>query len=94
MDNKSVINAFVCGKSAKSSNGNLKSLGNRLVSYYTTIAQRLDNGTIVLNRTKYSTSTSKIQSWTKRVFDGHRNVVEVTNIPLGTTDLLYFYIHS
>ena len=62
MNNQSVINAFVCGKSAKSSNGNLKSFGNRLVSYYTTIAQRLDNGTIVLNRTKYSVSTSKLQT--------------------------------
>jgi hypothetical protein len=87
MNNQSVINAFVCGKSAKSSNGNLKSFGNRLVSYYTTIAQRLDNGTIVLNRTKYSVSTSKIQTWTKVAFYGHRNVVEVTNVPLGTTDL-------
>lgn len=87
MDNKSVINAFVCGKSAKSSNGNLKSFGNRLVSYYTTIAQRLDNGTIVLNNTKYSVSTSKIQTWTKGAFFGKRNVVEVTNVPLGATDL-------
>lgn len=87
MNNQSVINAFVCGKSAKSSNGNLKSFGNRLVSYYTIIAQRLDNGTIVLNRTKYSVSTSKLQTWTKRAFDGHRNVVEVIDVPLGTTDL-------
>lgn len=87
MDNKSVINAFVCGKSAMSYNKNLKSFGNRLVSYYTTIAQRLDNGTIVLNRTKYSVSTSKIQTWTKRAFFGKRNVVEVTNVPLGATDL-------
>ena len=87
MNNQSVINAFVCGKSAKSSNGNLKSFDNRLVSYYTTIAQRLDNGTIVLNRTKYSVSTSKLQTWTKRAFDGHRNVVEVIDVPLGTTDL-------
>lgn len=87
MNNQSVINAFVCGKSAKSSNGNLKSFGNRLVSYYTTIAQRLDNGTIVLNRTKYSVSTSKIQTWTYGALCGHRNVVEVTNVPLGTTDL-------
>ena len=87
MDNKSVINAFACGKSAMSYNKNLKSFGNRLVSYYTTIAQRLDNGTIVLNRTKYSVSTSKIQTWTKGAFLGKRNVVEVTNVPLGATDL-------
>jgi hypothetical protein len=70
-----------------SSNGNLKSFGNRLVSYYTTIAQRLDNGTIVLNRSKYSVSTSKIQTWTKGAFFGKRNVVEVTSVPFGATDL-------
>jgi hypothetical protein len=87
MNNQSVINAFVCGKSAKSSNGNLKSLGNRLVSYYTTIAQRLDNGTIVLNNTKYSVSTSKIQTWTRVAFNCYRNVVEVTSVPFGATDL-------
>lgn len=87
MNNQSVINAFVCGKSAKSSNGNLKSFGNRLVSYYTTIAQRLDNGTIVLNRTKYSVSTSKIQTWTKGAFHDNRNVAEVTDVPFGATDL-------
>ena len=87
MNNQSVINAFVCGKSAKSSNGNLRSYGNKLVSYYTTIAQRLDNGTIVLNRTKYSVSTSKIQTWTKGAFCGYRNVTEVTDVPFGTTDL-------
>ena len=87
MNNQSVINAFVCGKSAKSSNGNLHSNGDKLYSYYTVIAERLANGTIVLNRTKYSVSTSKIQTWTKGAFDGHRNVVEVTNVPLGATDL-------
>ena len=87
MNNQSVINAFVCGKSAKSSNGNLRSYGNKLVSYYTTIAQRLDNGTIVLNRTRYSVSTSKIQTWTKVAFHDNRNVVEVTDVPFGTTDL-------
>ena len=87
MKNQSVINAFVCGKSAKSYNGNLKSFGNRLVSYYTTIAQRLDNGTILLNSTRYSVSTSKIQTWTRVAFYKHRNVVEVTNVPLGAIDL-------
>ena len=59
MNNQSVINAFVCGKSAKSSNGNLKSFGNRLVSYYTTIAERLADGTIVLNLVSYYTTIAE-----------------------------------
>lgn len=88
MNNQSVINAFVCGKSAKSSNGNLKSFGNRLVSYYTTIAERLADGTIVLNRTKYSVSTSKIQTWLLGdVLNNKLKHKEVYNVPLGASDL-------
>ena len=88
MNNQSVINAFICSKSAKSSNGNLKSFGNKLVSYYTTIAQRLDDGTIVLNRTKYSVSTSKIQTWLLTdVVKNRLKDKEVYNVPLGTSDL-------
>ena len=87
MNNQSVIRAFACGKPAKSSNGNLKSLGNKLVSYYTTIAQRLDDGTIVLNNTKYSVSTSKIQTQILYELIHCRNVVDVMNVPLGATDL-------
>lgn len=88
MNNQSVINAFLCSKSAKSSNGNLHSNGDKLYSYYTVIAERLANGTIVLNRTKYSVSTSKIQTWLLNsvVIGGfpHR---EVYNVPLGAQNL-------
>jgi hypothetical protein len=87
MNNQSVINAFLCGKSAKSSNGNLRTDGNKLVSYYTAIAVRMGD-TIVLNRTKYSVSTSKIQTWLLNsvVIGGfpHR---EVYNVPLGAQNL-------
>jgi len=85
MNNNSVINAFICGKAANSSNRNLCSYGNKLVSYYTTIAQRLTNGIVVLNRTKYSVSTSKIQMQLYRTVSG--STIEVTNVPLGATDL-------
>lgn len=85
MSNQSVINAFLCGKTANSSNRNLRSYGDKLVSYYTTIAQRLTNGTIVLNRTKYSVSTSKIQTWLYNAVNG--STIEVINVPMGATDL-------
>jgi hypothetical protein len=84
MNNQSVINAFICGKSASSSNRNLRSYGNKLVSYYTTIAERLADGTIVLNRTKYSVSTSKIQTWLLySVIESGLQYKEVCNVPLG-----------
>ncbi len=88
MNNQSVINAFICGKSANSSNRNLRSYGNKLVSYYTTIAERLADGTIILNRTKYSVSTSKIQTYIlKDVLNNKLNHKEVYNVPLGASDL-------
>jgi hypothetical protein len=83
MNNQSVINAFLCGKSAKSSNGNLRTDGNKLVSYYTAIAVRMGD-TIVLNRTKYSVSTSKIQTWLLySVIESGLQYKEVCNVPLG-----------
>jgi hypothetical protein len=87
MNNQSVINAFLCGKSAKSSNGNLRTDGNKLVSYYTAIAVRMGD-TIVLNRTKYSVSTSKIQTWLlNSVVKGGFPHREVYNVPLGAQNL-------
>ena len=84
MNNKSVINAFICGKSAKSSNGKLYSNGEKLYSYYTVIGQRLADGTIILNRTKYSVSTSKIQTWLLySVIESGLQYKEVCNVPLG-----------
>ena len=88
MNNKSVINAFICGQSAKSSNGNLHSNGDKLYSYYTVIAERLANGTIVLNRTKYSVSTSKIQTWLlSSVINSGLPHKEVYNVRLGEYNL-------
>lgn len=64
MNNQSVINAFALGKKGRSSNGNLYTDGTRLMNYSTCLAQRLSSGTILFNATKYSVSTSKIQTWT------------------------------
>ena len=86
MSNKEVINAFVNGKNARSSNGNLKSVNGKLISYYTTIAQKNEDGTFVLNTTKYSVSTSKIQTWTKHALRFY-DYKEVTNIPIGAHSL-------
>ena len=84
MNNQQVINAFKQGRKGTSSNGNLRSTGDKLINYYTTIAQRLTNGKVIMNSTKYSVSTSKIQSWTRRTLDTY---TEVTDVPRGTSDL-------
>lgn len=81
LSNMSVIESFVMGKAAK--NTNLRTDGTRLVNYYTTIAQRIGNK-MVFNATKYSVSTSKIQTWTKGKI-GHCTIVE--GVPMGAKDL-------
>ena len=87
MNNQSVINAFALGQKAKSSTGNLYSNGDKLINYYTCIAQRLPNGTIVVNSTKYSTSTSKLQTLTRRTI---KQYTEVVNVPIDTWNLERF----
>ena len=84
MTNLQVINAFANGKSAKSSNHNLCSYGDKLYNYYTCLAQRLSDGTILVNTTKYSVSTSKIQTYIKYVLTKYNGV---NNVPLGASDL-------
>lgn len=82
MSNQSVINAFMNGKCANSSNGNLRSNGDRLINYSTCIAQRLDNGKVLFNATKYSVSTSKIQRLIDKLLCG--KFVKLTSVPINT----------
>ena len=91
MNNQQVIDAFLCGHVGKSSNGNLRSLGDKLINYSTCIAERA-NGGIIVNRTRYSVSTSKIQNWTcgavaSLVGD---NFIEVDDVPMNATSLSKF----
>lgn len=76
MTNQQVINNFKCGKSGKSSNGNLYVSwdGNRLINYNTCIAQRLSDGTFVVNSTKYSPTTSKIQTYVRSTLRTYKEV--------------------
>ena len=86
MSNQEVINRFKSGKSAKSSNGNLwvSADKTRLFNYATCIAQRLADGSFIVNSTKYSVSTSKIQNMVRTTL---HNYVEVTNVRMGTSYL-------
>jgi hypothetical protein len=86
MSNKEVIKSFIQGKSTKSSNGNLwvSCDGKRLFNYYTCIAQRTENG-YVLNSTKYSNTTSRIQYYLRNMLPKY---TEVTNIKIGANELV------
>lgn len=61
MKNVDVIKNFVNG-STKGKTANLYIEGDKLFNYNTCIAQRVDNNNMIVNMTKYSTSTSTIQN--------------------------------
>lgn len=63
MKNLDVIKAFIYGEQAHTLN--LMSSGDKLINYSTCIAQR-KNGQIYVADTKFSVSTSKIQSALRR----------------------------
>lgn len=81
LSNQSVINAFVNGKEA--SNRNMHTDGRKLWSYYTVIAQRTEDG-FIMNNTRYSVSTSKVQTYTRATLSTYK---AVENVPIGTCDL-------
>lgn len=79
MSNENLIKNFNIGEN-KGHTSYCESVGqyrlhignNILYSYKTPIAIRLDNGNVILNKTKYSSTTSHIQSKIKQIC----NVVE------------------
>jgi len=81
MTNQDVINAFVNGESA--SNRNMHTDGRKLWSYYTVIAQHTKDG-FIMNDTRYSVSTSKVQSYTRYTLRTYKSVY---NVPIGEYDL-------
>ena len=64
MSNLEFIRAFASGKSS-GNYSNLHIIGNKLVNYGTTIAERIEGG-ISLNIRKYSRSTTNIQNLIRR----------------------------
>ena len=83
MSNKDIVKAFYEHKTAKSNN--LTSIGNKLISYNTCIAERITVEGIVLiikNVTKYSSSTAKHQSYINKY-----NCVTTDKVPINTANL-------
>lgn len=85
MRNQEVISKFV-NFAESAATANVRSTGDKLLSYYTCIAQRHE-GKIIVNVTRYSITTSKLQNNLRYELSGY-DVIEVTNVPIGTCNLV------
>lgn len=83
MTNKEIALAFIHRYEAY--NLNLRTDGNKLMSYNTCIAQFLPNGALVVNRTYYSNTTSRHLNMVLRKM---KPVREFYDIPIGTQYLI------
>ena len=85
MRNKEVISKFV-NFAESAATANVRSNGDKLFNYGTCIAQRHE-GKIIVNVTRYSITTSKIQGYVRYELSGY-DVIEVTSVPMGTRNLV------
>lgn len=81
-------NYYVCEQFANglsAYNRNMSSTGDRLWSYSTVIAEYIGNDTLIVNFTKYSTSTSKhrgiLLSLLDYLYGNNIRVIKVTDVP-------------
>ena len=85
MRNQEVISKFV-NFAESASTANVRSNGDKLFNYGTCIAQRHE-GKIIVNVTRYSTTTSKMQNYLRRELSDY-DVIEVASVPRGTCNLV------
>ena len=85
MRNKEVISKFV-NFAETAATANVFSTGDKLFNYETCIAQRHE-GKIIVNVTRYSMTTSKLQNNLRCELSGY-DVTEVTGVPRGTCNLV------
>lgn len=93
MKNLDVCKVFVNGSKngAHSLNMSISHDGSTLYSYNTAIAQKLPNGSIIVNETKYSVSTSKHQSFLRRAIPSELTTHHTTkHVPIGTYNLIKY----
>ena len=84
MRNSEVVAAFLKGRIAANSNGSLSSTGTKLFSYATCIAE-WNNGSLIINLTKYSVTSSKHLYYLKRNYQGTYHTV--LKVPIGESSL-------
>lgn len=87
MTQAELINKFLEGSTAGKA-GNLRICGNQLVHYNTAIAERYDGG-IILNNTRYSLVTGKIQKMIAEAAGESFEVQKLLSVKEGTTSPLY-----
>ena len=90
MKNSEVAKAFVYNYVNNAKTTNVEFTSNKLYSYSTVIAQRLDDGRIILNETKYSVSTSRHQHYLRFYLSQNYNeneIIRVEGVPRGTYNL-------
>ena len=85
MGNQEVISKFV-HFAESAATANVRSIGDKLFNYETCIAQRHE-GKIIVNVTRYSVTSSKIQNYLCGEM-ANKDVIEVANVPKGTFDLI------
>ena len=85
MRNQEVISKFV-NFAESAATANVRSTGDKLFNYETCIAQRHE-GKIIVNVTRYSMTTSKLQNNLRCELSGY-DVTEVTGVPRGTCNLV------
>lgn len=90
MKNSDVVKEFFNFMPAKGSN--LESLGRKLISYNTTIAQ-FDEGCLYINNTYYSMSSSRHVNYAKREAERrpHLIIKYVDNVPRNSANLMRYY---
>ena len=85
MRNQEVISKFV-NFAESAATANVRSTGDKLFNYEACIAQRHE-GQIIVNVTRYSMTTSKLQNNLRCELSGY-DVTEVTGVPRGTCNLV------
>ena len=85
MRNQEVISKFV-NFAESAATANVRSNGDKLFNYETCIAQRHE-GKVIVNVTRYSVTTSKIQNYLRAELS-NKVVIEVTNVPQGMCNLV------
>ena len=87
---KEVIEDFANGvkEVTRASNVTNKN-GEKLFSYDTCIAQKVDETTCILNKSKYTVTTKKHQNLVAELLN-NETIIEVTDVPDDTRDLTQF----
>jgi hypothetical protein len=92
MRNKEFCEMFVSNENGKYNGKKCNSMhisedGNKIFSYGTCLAQRLSNGTYVVNDTKYSVTTSRQQTMLNHALRFANTMYLKNKIPMWTKDL-------